>query len=252
MRLMAGLKDVGAFLGILLGRLAGQEVTLIVGDSHAVILGGGRLETARRIQRASDIGNAYIVWLGPKLLHSVARKGFPPWVRVLMSAALTRMAGAAGVRIDLVFGEIDVRCHLASRLRRVGPAAVEGLGDEFVAFLRACVENQGVLEVRYHEPTPPSDLGMQNKAFPRAGTLAERIECHRLLARRIAAGIAARFGNDPRVLFIPNPPGARLEDGSLNPGWTDDGCHFNYSILAAMENAMVDESQIKMKGGRRK
>ena len=237
MRLMAAIKDVGAFLGILLIRLSGREPTLIVGDSHAVILGGGNLASSRRIQRARSAGAAYIIWLGPKLLYSVAHKGFPSWARALMSGAPSRIAGAAGVRLELVLGEIDVRCHLAPRLRCDGPTAVEQLGDAYVAFLGSCIRNPAVLEICYHEPTPPSDLGMQNEAFPRAGTLAERIECHRLLSNRIAAGIETHFCNDSRVRFVPTPPGAKLVDGSLSPGWTDDGCHFNRAALVAINGA---------------
>jgi hypothetical protein len=251
MRLMSGFKNVGVFLGILLDRLTGKEVTLIVGDSHAVTLGDGSLVSFQRIQRASGIENAYIIWLGPKLLSSVTRKGFPAWVRVLMSGLPTLIAGAARLRIDLVFGEIDVRCHLAPRLRFGGPMAIERLGDDFVNLLHTCVETPGVLGIRYHEPVPPSDLGLQNEAFPVAGTLAERIECHQLLVGRISSAIAARFGNSPRVLFIPNPPGSKLADGSLSPDWTDDGCHFNRSTLAIKEDVMVGETRSKMRGQRR-
>lgn len=230
-RLFASAQDVGAFLGILLRRLVGRQVTLIVGDSHAVLLGGRSLMSARRILRACDMESAYILWLGPKLLYSITRKGLPVWVRVLQSGALSRVGGS-GVRLEMVLGEIDIRCHLASRLRLYGQGAVEKLGDDFVDFLRACSEIPGILEIKYHEPTPPSDLGIENRAFPRVGTLAERIRCHEVLSERIASGIATRFGNSSRVRFIPNPRGSVLADGSLNPSWTDDGCHFNRSIMA--------------------
>lgn len=228
--------DALHYLALAVRRIAGARLTFVIGDSHALFLCGAHGSSLRRI-RPTRFPGVIVLWLGPKLLHSLATRGFPAWVRILMARRLA-LGGRANVCVDIVAGEIDVRCHLAPRVAADGPAVVDRLVEAFVAQLRRCADG-GVAGIRYYEPVPPSDAYADNPEFPRAGSLAERIRCHRLLADRIRQSIedAARTGYPFR--FVANPEEAVLADGAMNPLWSDDGCHFNQPTFRQDDGALA-------------
>jgi hypothetical protein len=226
MRVLEFLVDATYYIGIILRRLAGMKVTLVIGDSHALFLCGVHSGSSRKIRPTASPG-AYVVWLGPKLLHSIASAGFPGWVRPLMSGFFSWHRNMGRIRADIVVGEIDIRCHLAPRLASGGTVVIDDLAGRFVTRLKHCVEGGGIGKLLFYQPVPPTALCADGGEFPRAGSLMERVHCHRLLSRAIEQRMKSLARAGYPVFFVANPDEAVLADGTLNPDWSVDGCHLN-------------------------
>lgn len=247
-RLFSIVLDIVSYLRILGRRILCREVQLIIGDSHAIHLGG--YSSVGRYVAKSVHGNAYTIWLGPKLLRSVAVRGLPRWVEILLSARWAVHCDRATVVVHIVLGEIDIRCHLVSRLRLMGEEAILSLGNEFLAFIATLSRFRGIRAINYYEPTPPSDIGEENTDYPRVGTLAERLYCHALLSTQIKAGIECNETLGNKITFIANPPECTLPNGALKPDWTNDGCHFNRSVFLSVDPSYAPQGECHMRDGK--
>lgn len=186
---------------------------LWIGDSHAAFLASAPL------QRFSMSAREAAVWLGPRLMYSIARDGFPdPLISELRKVRLP----LAATPIVLVLGEIDCRVHLVEHLHRN-----DALG--FAArYLERAAELRGRLGAGHAfvvAPIPPSDRGV-DPAYPRNGTLQQRVAITRRLEETLSG--AAAESNEPCVSVV------RVADlladartGELAARFTDDGCHVN-------------------------
>lgn len=186
-----------------------------VGDSHAPYLSGAQLAPVAR----SAEGNA-VVWLGPRLMYSVARDGFPRPLLPQLAGLSWRLRER---RLVVALGEIDCRVHLVERVSAGDDLAFVARYVDRVRELRQQLEAPSVVILG---PVPPSDLvvGYDNPEFPRRGTLAERIAVTRLLDERLRSAVAAADGHDivfASLLFLAAP------DGRLRDDRTDDGIHVN-------------------------
>jgi hypothetical protein len=188
---------------------------LWIGDSHATFVAGTRV-------RAFDVSSEHegVVWLGPRLMYSIARDGFPdPLTPELDGVSLDLTL----TPVVLVFGEIDCRVHLVERLAAGGSLEFVSRYVVRAAELRARL---GASDIVLLGPVPPSDKGESNPEFPKNGTLAERIAVSRLLERTLSEATASL--RDRRVAAVPiTSLLAGSETGALARQLTDDGTHVN-------------------------
>ena len=122
---------------------------LWIGDSHATFVAGTRV-------RPFDVSSEHegVVWLGPRLMYSIARDGFPdPLTPELDGVSLDLTL----TPVVLVFGEIDCRVHLVERLAAGGRLDFVSRYVARAAELRARVgASHIVLLVQSHHPTRES------------------------------------------------------------------------------------------------
>jgi hypothetical protein len=187
---------------------------LWIGDSHASFLADAPL-TRFAVTSTADA----VIWLGPRLMYSLSREGFPD----PLLPELRRRLNLTSTPIILTAGEIDCRVHLVERRNRP---------DAF-AFVADYVARASELRIRLDAPhafllgpVPPSDLGPENADLPRRGTLADRVAVSRELEAELCESVM-RFG-DPAISAV--PLGRRLAEtctGELARHLSLDGCHVN-------------------------
>lgn len=228
----AGLRGVfscGNALRLVVTLAANRRVVeLWVGDSHAQ--SHNRRRTNTKLSRCGDI---YIWYLGPRLLWSISRKGFPS--RLM---GFSRFLGAAPRRgrlvLCVILGEIDVRAHLAVR--------PEAERHEF-AFVSSYVGKVNELgdAMKAHRsyvvvPPPPTRSGAPNPAWPVRGDFADRLDQFTRL--RTALTQAVEAVEAPQLGLL--DPTSELMDptGSLASGMTEDQVHLNARGIAVIRRRM--------------
>jgi lysophospholipase L1-like esterase len=224
--LRAWLQQLVGAVRLCVAAARGRVDELWIGDSHAVLLNAD----AFPFSRLGRIGDRRFVWhLGPRLMFSIARDGWPRPVRVV-AAVLGRLPHPPATAY-FSFGEIDVRCHLAPRL--VDGQLDTGFVERYVDRVSALRERARVAEAVVVVPVPPSTHVTDHVAFPVAGTIEERLTAHRAVRAALERAVAA--------------PGLRLADltdelsdvdGQLHPDYSDDGCHTNAAGRAAAGRAL--------------
>lgn len=175
----------------------------VFGDSHAHYT----------FARCPDVAT---FWLGPRTMHRVGRDGasFVPHL------ATPKPDDA----VILVFGEIDVRCHIArvARLRgRPIEYVIGELVDRYVVRTRATFEHFGIQSrIFMLGAPPPMDPIIPNPELPVHGPLTERIAIRRMLNAVLEAHAKA-FD----ITYVPIPPLYEEPDGSMRMRLSDGHAH---------------------------
>ena len=180
---------------------------LWIGDSHASFISGIKLS-----QLFGNKSNTSLVWLGPRLMYSISKKGFPFYVH--LSLKLSRR----NTNVIFVLGEIDVRVHLVARNDYQFDFA-----KDYIDLIASFKEKYKGLNFLVVSPLPPSDLGAQDEKLPRNGSLAQRIQTNAALTSKLKD---LCFHHNVQFLDITELICAK--DGSLAPKFTLDGCHCNH------------------------
>lgn len=212
------------FAGVGSGRIR----ELWIGDSHTVLLNTGTFPLFMDL-----ISERRFIWhLGPRLMHSVSAKGFPSVVR-LHARNLGRLPRSRQFTVFFVFGEIDVRCHLAARL-------ADGIDATWVeTYVQRCValaNDIGAARIVILTPTPPSDEIEDHGMFPISGTIDERVAAHAWLSDALLAALP----QNARVSAIDLRTALSGPDGRLPADLTYDGCHTNDAGRAAVRRVVLD------------
>jgi hypothetical protein len=199
----------------------GRPLELWVGDSHSSHLNNGDwpVPDLRRVARGR-----YVWHLGPRLMFSVARDGLPADV-VRTARRMGRYGRPATVRWIFVFGEIDIRCHLAPRLTE-GPL---NFPARYVEHAVTAAVTAKAREIVLAVPVPPSDEVQDAQGFPVAGTLAQRLVAFAKVRDELAAGVASHHDDAIRVLLLDATDGLADQTGALRTAMSFDGCHVNES-----------------------
>jgi len=168
-------------------------------------------------------------------MFSLARDGFPLWVRVL-AGVIRRLAPAGTVVLVFCAGEIDIRCHLVPRARQSG----DGLAfvESYVEQCRRLTSTAGAQRALLVTPPPPSITCPVQPEFPVNGSIEERIEMRDLLLRKLSEASK----RSQAVSLDAIDPGPALCDAhrGLDGGYTDDGCHTNAAGVLATRQIMRD------------
>jgi hypothetical protein len=216
--------------GLVVRAIAGADLELWIGDSHASHLNTSDwpVPAQNRIVRGR-----YVRHVGPRLMFSMARDGFPPEI-VRLARRLGRY-GRGHIVVILVAGEIDIRCHLAPRLvgtdlRPEFPAAYVEHGIALGALAKAD-------RLLFVVPVPPSDEVQDALGFPVAGTLSERLVAFGWVRAAMHAAL------DPgAALLLDATPGLADVSGALRTELSFDGCHVNEAgrviVRAALDSLL--------------
>jgi hypothetical protein len=214
-----------------LAALMGRMPRLWIGDSHTMFFAGS--PSRYPLYRA---GCGDFVWhIGPRLMYSLAREGFPRAVgRLARWLRWTRL----GSRVVLIFvaGEIDVRCHMAAAPDRIRSAEFAG---RYLEATSALAGRAGTSRFVVTVPVPPSDDYHDNPGFPIRGTLAQRLAAHAALREALHAARSSDESLDLRLVDA-TPQLARADRG-LRAEFTFDGCHVNPDG-AAIVRRLVDQA----------
>jgi len=209
------------FLRLVVSIARGQVDEVWVGDSNAVFSGAAGFP---RLGIGSTEPRQWVWSLGPRLMFSVARDGYPPAMHRLLRV-LRRVRANRNVLWIFSAGEIDLRCHLVPRLR-------DGSGLEFV---KSYIEQVKSLVAEFDAPyaavsvpVPPAVDIIDTDGFPIVGTLEERLEAHRLMREQILdeTGHASR-STDAVIYAVDATDRLSDEHGHYRPEVTHDGVHPN-------------------------
>jgi hypothetical protein len=185
-----------------------------IGDSHAYhLINQGAV--MQKISITAD--NNLLIWIGPRLLYSVSRKGFEFdfLTRIVLKIA------SKNQNVFFVLGEIDCRVYLVSKTLPGGPDAFAEIAKNYIHEVSMLLQNFGLKRAIIVGPVPPSDSGAQSSEFPRNGTLAERVFVTKMLTESLLKCSTSD------VLMVELAPILSVENGCLDPLLSDDGIHVN-------------------------
>ena len=212
----------------------GDVRELWIGDSHAVLCNDERWPWP--VLHEAHIPGQWILHLGPRLMYSVARDGLPRSV-----TRLARVIARADVAADtpwlFAFGEIDVRCHLATRINTTTDPL--GFIATYVRTVHRVASAGGARRAFVVVPPPPSDAVELHEEFPVTGTLAERIGVHVRVAQALREAASAVSDATVAVAVIDCTHVLADSDGALRGELTFDGCHTNEAGRAAMRTQVL-------------
>lgn len=191
-------------------RRKAEAVEVWVGDSHAMWCNA--TATVARVSRAPT--GAYVWHLGPRLMWSIARDGFPRSLTTFFRA----LGACAKAQVIAVFvlGEIDVRCHLAGR--EPDMRFVAAYADRVERLVHDLEHRSPVLVV---PPPPGSDAPLSD--LPVRGDLCDRLAAFQSLREELRRETS---GRDTEMLLLDVTDELLGEDG-LRTEFTDDGIHTN-------------------------
>ena len=198
-------------------RLVKSPPSLIfVGDSHAHFIANNGAPL-RRIAITSN--DDLVIYLGSRLLYSVATKGFQ------FGFITTALLHLASKRQPIIFvlGEIDCRVHLVTKAMPLGQNAFDKIAANYVSNVLDMVSRFKFGIPILLSPVPPSDIGQSTNDYPRNGSILERISVTSSLSDALAKAAAQDF------LFLDLSQVLIDNRGVLRPSFTDDGVHTNQS-----------------------
>jgi lysophospholipase L1-like esterase len=204
-----------------------------IGDSHAVLFNSPSMTKA--VLRLPE--RRWVIHLGPRLMHSIARNGLPPAVLRLLRR-VSRTPRAKDIIWGFSFGEIDVRRHLAQRMH--DPDAALAFVPTYLAHLQSAATSAGARRVLVLIPPPQSATYSDPVAFPSVGTLAERTEANRALHDALIDAAATLPADGASLILVDVTREFSDERGAMREDRTFDGLHANDEGRAVFRTA-VDE-----------
>lgn len=139
----------------------------VIGDSHSL--------------EFSNIDNTIIHYLGPRTMHRIGREG-----KALLD--FKRLEIQDNDTVVLVFGEIDVRCHIGKQKELNNRSLNEIINTLLDNFFKTILDNLSQyshLNILTYTVTPPSLLDHIDIHYGSYGTLAERIFISKLLNKKL-------------------------------------------------------------------
>lgn len=209
----------GRFREILAGaeEIERRKDVIVFGDSHSKAC-------------FSRILRCRVQWLGPVTMHRVGRDG--------MAFLDIRRHGVRPTDTTVfVFGEIDVRVHVARQRDERGrpvEAEVDRLARAYVAAVAANRAASPHARTLVAAAIPPSDTLSTAQKYPIYGPLSERVDITRRLnaaVREHAAGAGIGFLD----LYTPFAG----PDGSLDIKYSDYDHHIHEDLQIIVEDVLV-------------
>ena len=213
----------------LLQAARGRVAEVWIGDSHAVHMHSASMITAAR-QVAPGL---WVIHLGPRLMYSIAREGFPTAVdRLLRLTRRTRRA--RDIVWGFSFGEIDVRCHLVPRMSDPAPLAFV---PTYVDVVQRAVASAGARRGLILVPPPQSDTYPEQEILPVVGTIVERTDVNRALRTALVEAVSALPDHDASIHLVDVTDEFSDARGWLREELTFDGLHANDAGRAILRRA---------------
>ena len=192
----------------ILRRCYRSEVTWL-GDSHAAFLSGTTIKSLNK-----DLNNNPLIWLGPRLMFSISKKGFPDFLFAKSNSGLLKDKSALAISL----GEIDVRAHLSKDGSDID---VDEWVLNYVLKVRELTNHLEPTCTILIGPVPPSPNQVRNPKLPIVGPLDRRIHFTSLLEMALGENIRA-FAD---LSFVPLSPLLANTDGILREDFVLDGIH---------------------------
>jgi hypothetical protein len=221
-------------MGLVVSIARGRVDEVWVGDSNAVMFGSDRFP---RLSIGSTKSRRWVWSLGPRLMFSVARDGYPPAMHRMLRV-LRRVPANRDVLWIFSAGEIDLRCHLVPRLK---DGADLGYVKSYVERVQRLVGEFDAPYAAVSIPIPPAVDITDTDGFPIVGTLEERLDAHRLMRQRILDETGPATGSAGAVIHaFDATDGLSDGHGHYRPEVTDDGIHPNDNGRAEIYAAIAE------------
>lgn len=183
---------------------------LILGDSHAI-------QFYKHLVSGSSEDRSILFWLGPKLMHTIAIKGFG--ISFLQLAVLKIWRPQECL---IWIGEIDVRMHMVKHMNT--PSGSLEWVDTFFEKLVSLYKQLGEPDLTLFSPVPQVDKNNEGSEFPAFGSLSDRVHVQKELVSKCRFVIADRV---LPIKYLDVTIDLQNQDGSLKKNLTDDNCHLN-------------------------
>lgn len=205
-----------------------------VGDSNAVLSGA---DTFPSLVIGSTEPGRWVWSLGPRLMFSVARDGYPPIMHRTLGV-LRHVRANRKVLWLFSAGEIDLRGHLVPHIKE---GADLSFVSAYIERVRSLVGEFGASYAAVIVPVPPAvDFSIPDD-YPVVGTPEERLVAHRLMRERILADTGPSVSSTGPVIYAFDATD-RLNDehGFYRPEVTSDGIHPNDLGRSEIRAAMAE------------
>lgn len=185
---------------------------LVVGDSHS--------------REFKGIEECQIHWVGPVTMHRIGRDGLDGFD---LSSQLQEAEA-----VVLVFGEIDVRCHIGKQVDRAQRSCEEAIDTLARNYIRTILKNRERYQNLWivYSVTPPIDHP-STPEFPFYGSLQQRAEYAELLNAKLDE--LCWLENIP---FLDTYNFYALEDDTLDPSMSDGNVHINHIYNQPIREAL--------------
>ena len=186
-----------------------------IGDSHINYFAnfGSKLQKHSLHNNQSGL----IIWVGPKLLYTVSKKGFQ---FDLLSKFLLLMLGDKQ-KVIISLGEIVCRVHLVPKTLHLGAEAFEQIASNFKTEIMKMISKYDLGTPIILTPVPPSDFGLAESVFPWSGDISKRI----LVTNFLREALMLLNSDSFKVLDLNTL--LADESGKLKRHLSDDGIHVN-------------------------
>jgi lysophospholipase L1-like esterase len=131
-------------------------------------------------------------------------------------------------------GEIDCRMYLGSE--KADMYRSEFWVDRFLQNSLQLAKDIRVKRIIVLTPVPPSDIARIDERYPRKGTLYDRVDSTKWLT---SALMNSKWSSDPTLNILDLSKILSIEDGSLDPKYTDDGVHVNLRGAGVIKQKIV-------------
>ena len=224
-RVRGKLRFIPAWMWLILTLPSSKPRELWIGDSHAMSL--NQTISNAMVMRGPE--GSVVLRAGARLMHSLAHRGFPPYV--LRAVALINRFGRGTYLPFFVAGEIDVRTQMASR--------PDDDLDWVAAYVERCL---GLLNearaprVWFIAPPPPADV-QPAQAWVYA-TLNGSVEERLAQFDRLRHALRSAAESHPRGAYLDFTELMSDTTGALATDLTVDGCHSTAAVAVAIRSQL--------------
>lgn len=205
------------FFGLVVAIFRRRVDEVWIGDSNAVMM---VTDAFPPLGVGPGADRRWVWHLGPRLMFSIGRDGFKPGMRRVLRL-LRRVPGSDRVTWFFSFGEIDLRCHLAPRLKERPDL---DFVTAYVDRVRSLVGEIGAPHALVAVPMPPAIDTFIDEGFPVKGTPEERLAAHRLVRAELLARTEAEHPG-PRIHALDATEVLSEPTGFFRQDFTYDGVH---------------------------
>lgn len=224
-RITGKLRFIPAWIWLILTLRSGTPRELWIGDSHAMSF--NQPISNAMVMRGPE--GSLVLRAGARLMHSLAGRGYPPYV--LRAVSMINRFGRGTYLPFFVAGEIDVRTQMASR------------PDDDLSWIGAYVERcVGLLDearaprVWFIAPPPPADV-QPAQAWVYA-TLNGSIDERLTQFDRLRQALRDAVDTHPRASYLDFTELMSDSTGALATDLTVDGCHSTAAVALAIRGRL--------------
>lgn len=213
-----------------------RPTELWIGDSHAMTFNRHIDYSTFMLTRRGQL----ILRIGPRLMWSLARKGFPERVERAVRLA-SRFARPDALYPVFCAGEVDVRNHLTEH-----PDTDYAFVERYVEQCRSVAQRLKASRLALVVPPPPCDVDPRYAWWPVIGTIEERVAVHARMRAALHAAAAAH--EDTTVLDFTDL--LADETGKMPMELSTEGVHTNAVAIERIHTWVAANDPLGLSAGR--